>query len=61
MPEQCWHAARDGLDSAAGADWNLLLDAGHAECSSTATARPRKFAASRASPRNHNQEESADG
>jgi hypothetical protein len=39
----------------------LLLDAGHAECSSTATARPRKFAASRASPRNHNQEESADG
>src|SRR4051812_16668041 len=47
--------------SAAGADWNLLLDAAHAECSSTATARPRKFAAPRASPRNHNQEESADG
>jgi hypothetical protein len=61
MPEQCWHAADDDLDRRWGAEWNLSLAAGHAECSSTATARARISAMSRASPRNHNQEESADG
>jgi hypothetical protein len=43
------------------AKWKLLLDAGHAECSSTATARASTSAMSRASPGSHNQEESADG
>jgi hypothetical protein len=61
MPEQCWHAARDGLDPPQGADWNLLLDAGHAECSSTATTHARTSAASRVRQRTHNLEERADG
>jgi hypothetical protein len=61
MPEQCWHAAYADLDRQRMPGQNLLLDAGHAECSSTATARPSISAMSRANPRNHNQEESADG